>query len=354
MADQLTERLDIAYPIIQAPMAGVSTPKMVAAVSNAGALGSLGLGASTTEAAREAIRSTKALSGKPFNVNFFCHQPAIRDDAKEAAWLDRLTPEFERFGASPPQGLTEIYTSFIVNDEMFEMVLEERPAVVSLHFGLPRGDWLAAMQSAGILLFATATSINEARRLEAAGIDAIVAQGYDAGGHRGIFDPDAPDGRLSTLALTRLLVRETALPIIAAGGIMDGAGIRAMLDLGAEATQLGTAFVACDESAADEGYRKALAGPNAHLTEMTRAVSGRPARIVSNRLSAFGNTLPEDAVPAYPFTYDASKALHAAAKTKGEHDFGAHWAGQGAPMIRPMGAAELVATLAREAGFVSC
>jgi nitronate monooxygenase len=183
----------------------------------------------------------------------------------------------------------------------------------------------------------------------AAGVDAIVAQGYEAGGHRGVFDPEAPDGQMGVFALTRLLASRISLPIIAAGGIMDGAGIAAVLDLGAEAAQLGTAFVPCPESNADDYYRAALFGPGAAFTEMTPLISGRAARSLPNAFTALKTgVLAGVTRPDYPIVYDAGKALNAAAKAKGDGSFGAQWAGQGAPLARVMPAAQLVRALAEE------
>jgi nitronate monooxygenase len=202
-------------------------------------------------------------------------------------------------------------------------------------------------EQAGIVLLASATNPDEGKAVADAGIDAVVAQGYEAGGHRGIFDPAAPDHRLGTLALTRLLVKALGIPVVAAGGIMDGAGIAAAVALGADAAQLGTAFVACPESSADAGYRAALLGPAEH-TVMTAAISGRPARCLANRFTALGEGLEPGAIPDYPIAYDAGKALHAAAKAKGEFGYGAQWAGQGSPLARALPAAELVARLRDE------
>lgn len=344
----LLDRIGIALPIVQAPMAGVSTPAMAIAVGDAGALGSIGVGAVDAEAARAMITEIRAGTSAPFNVNVFCHRPAVADPVREAGWIDRFAPELDRLGATPPRALTEIYRSFVVDDAMLALLLETRPAVVSFHFGLPAADAIRALQRAGVVLLATATSLDEARRIAAAGVDAIVAQGWEAGGHRGSFHPDAPDDALGTLALTRLLVRSLRVPIVAAGGIMDGAGIAAVLELGAAAAQLGTAFVACDESLADAGFRAALAGEAAHHTVMTRVISGRPARCLANRFTAIGRTTRNEEVPDYPIAYDLGKALHAAAKARGEFGYGAQWAGQGAPLARAMPAAELVATLAHE------
>ncbi len=231
---------------------------------------------------------------------------------------------------------------------MLAALIELKPAVVSFHFGIPARAKIEALRGAGIVLVGSATSVAEAGVLVDAGVDAVVAQGFEAGGHRGVFDPDATDDCLATAVLTQQLVREIDRPVIAAGGIMDGAGIAAVLRLGASAVQLGTAFVACDESLADAGYRAALAGPGARHTVMTRAISGRPARCLANRFTAIGREAPVRDVPAYPIAYDAGKALHAAAKARGEFGYGAQWAGQGAPLCRPMPAGQLVQTLRRE------
>lgn len=344
----LLRRIGFSLPIIQAPMAGVSTPAMASAVSNAGGLGSIGIGAADAETARAMIVAVRAATDHPFNVNVFCNRPAVADRAREMAWLARLAPEFAHFGAEPPTELREIYKSFVEDDAKLAMLLEERPAVVSFHFGLPPADRIAALHGAGIVLLATATSLNEARILADAGIDAVVAQGFEAGGHRGVFDPKAPDDRLGTLALTRVLVRNLAIPVIAAGGIMDGAGIAAALVLGASAAQLGTAFIACPESAADAGYRAALLSPSAEHTVMTTAISGRPARCLVNRFTALGESAESGSVPDYPIAYDAGKALHLAAKQTGETGFGAQWAGQAAPLARSLPAATLITELQSE------
>lgn len=344
----LLETLGIELPIIQAPMAGVSTPAMAAAVSNAGALGSIGVGATDAAGARRMIADVRERSQRPLNVNVFCHQPATADAKVEAAWLDHLRPHFERFGVAPPAMLREIYRSFVVDDAMLAALITEKPRVVSFHFGLPSAAYIRTLRDAGIVLVASATSVAEGRAAANAGVHAVVAQGYEAGGHRGVFDPEAHDDRLGTMALTRLLVRQLDIPVIAAGGIMDGAGIAAALRLGAAAAQLGTAFIACPESAADAGYRAALASDVANHTVITRAISGRPARCLRNRFTEMGASVAPDQIPAYPIAYDAGKALHAAAKAAHESGYGAQWAGQGAPLARALPAADLVAALVRE------
>jgi nitronate monooxygenase len=344
----LLEALGIDVPIVQAPMAGVSSPAMAAAVANAGALGSIGVGATQTQDARKMIAAVRERSSRSLNVNVFCHRPARADAALEAAWVEHLRPRFARFGAQPPAALKEIYRSFLEDDAMLAMLLAEQPRVVSFHFGLPNAGTIQALRDRGIVLLASATTLAEGRLAAAAGVHAVVAQGYEAGGHRGAFDPDAADDRLGTVALTRLLVRDLDVPIIAAGGIMDGAGIAAVLRLGAAAAQLGTAFIACPESDADAGYRAALASDAAHHTAMTSAISGRPARCLRNEFTTLGASVSPRQIPAYPIAYDAGKTLHAAAKSAGEYGYGAQWAGQGAPLARAMPAADLVATLASE------
>ncbi|MFC3650059.1 NAD(P)H-dependent flavin oxidoreductase [Dyella humi] len=344
----LLDLLGIELPIIQAPMAGVSSPAMAAAVSNSGGLGSLGVGAMTAKQAREAIGQFREHSSGPLNVNVFVHRPAQANAQKEAAWIERLRPEFEHSNAKPPEALREIYTSFLVDDDMLAMLVEEKPKVVSFHFGAPRPEQIAALRKAGIVLLASATTVQEARLLEAAGVDAVVAQGYEAGGHRGIFDPDGEDSRLGTFALTRLLVRTLNIPVIAAGGIMDGVGIAAALKLGASAAQLGTAFIATDESLADARFRELLFSDAAHHTVMTRVISGRPARSLANAFTRWGADVPDDAVPDYPITYDAGKSLNAAGKVAGQYGYGAHWAGQGAPLARAMSTQALMRVLKSE------
>jgi len=347
-SSRLFDLLGMRVPIVQAPMAGVSSPAMAAAVSESGGLGSLGVGAMNAGKAREAIAQVRAASAGPLNVNVFVHQPVRADAAKEAAWLERLRPAFERYGAKAPGALHEIYKSFLDDDDMLAMLAEEKPKAVSFHFGLPHPKQLEVLRKAGIVLLATATNVEEAKAIQQAGLDGIVAQGYEAGGHRGMFDPDVEDSRLGTFALMRLLVRTVDLPVIAAGGIMDGTGIAAALKLGASAAQLGTAFVATDESLADKGYRERLFSDAAHHTVMTRAISGRPARSLASAFTQLGATVADDIIPAYPNAYDAGKSLNAAAKAAGETGYGAHWAGQGAPLARAMPASALMQLLKDE------
>lgn len=350
-ATRLCQQLGIQYPIIQAPMAGVATPALAVAVSRAGGLGSLGLGASSTTQARQMIGETRAAGRLPLNLNVFCHQAPAPDPAADAAWVARLKPMFEQFSAAPPDHLKEIYPSFLADTGMQALLLEARPTVVSFHFGLPDAGCLARLKEAGIFLMATATSLTEAEAIEAAGLDAIIAQGIEAGGHRGIFDPATDDECLPTQVLLSQLLAQTRLPVVAAGGIMNGQGIRAALDLGAAAVQMGTAFIPCSESSASPAYRAQLASDRARHTRLTSALSGRPARgMVNDFIRNIENTT--GATPAaYPRAYDALKQLSAAATRSGSAEYNAHWAGQGAPLARPLPAEALMALLLDEAGL---
>ncbi|KMY85650.1 Enoyl-[acyl-carrier-protein] reductase [FMN] [Candidatus Paraburkholderia calva] len=327
------KRLGIATPIIQAPMAGVTMPALAAVVSNAGGLGSLGVGTMNAEAVRKAIRETRALTDKPFNINVFWHSPARADAALEQAWLDWLAPVFAQFDAKPPQALSEIYTSF-VDEAMLKMFAEEKPAVVSFHFGLPSKAYIDALRGAGITLIASATNLREAQQVADAGLDAIVAQGIEAGGYRGVFDSTTDDDGLGVFAFTRLIAMRFDVPVIAAA-------------------QLGTAFVPCTETSIDAGYRRAILSEAANSTTFTAAISGRVARSLANKFTALGwhddtPASPAYPSPAYPITYDAGKALHAAAKAKGKFGYGTQWAGQTAALAREMPAAELMAKLRAE------
>ena len=340
--------LDIEHPIIQAPMAGVSTPELAAAVSNAGGLGSLGSGASSVDQASAAIRATRKLTSRPINVNLFCHRRAAADAQREGKWLAHLASFFAEFDASPPKVLREIYETFIGNEAMLAMLLEERPAVVSFHFGLPPMEWIGRLREARIVTLACATNPAEAAECELAGVDAIVAQGVEAGGHRGVFEPERGDDGIGTFALVRMLVQQCQRPIIAAGGIMDGQGIAAAMSLGAAGVQLGTAFVLCPESSANAAYRAQMKSERAYHTRITAAISGRPARGLPNRMYGMSQENGAPPLPDYPIAYDAAKALHAAASAKGNHEFAAYWAGQGAPLAHELPASEMMVKLVEE------
>lgn len=220
--------------------------------------------------------------------------------------------------------------------------------MVNFHFGLPSVEWIRALQGAGIYTLATATSLEEARQIQELGIDAIVAQGIEAGGHRGISNPDVVDEKLSTSVLVRLLVKNMNLSIIAAGGIMDGQGIKAAMELGAAAAQFGTAFILCPESSANEGYRINLKSERAAVTHLTSALLGRPAQGIRNRFINHAALVTGIKPPAYPVAYDAAKQLNAAATKLGNHEFAALWAGQGVPIAREIPATQLFSVLVKE------
>lgn len=345
------ETIGLEVPVLQAPMAGVSTPELAAAVSNSGGLGALGLGASTVEAAEKMFMAATALTDRPLNLNFFCHEQLPLQDDVARDWIARSAPEFAKFDADGPTELRQIYQSFVGNDEMFQLLLECAPAVASFHFGLPETQKLAALREKGIFLMASATSLAEAKIVEAAGVDAIVAQGWQAGGHRGLFDENGPDERLDTEALTRLLAKNLSAPVIAAGGLMDGKDVQTALGWGAVAAQLGTAFIGCPETSADAGFKERLA--DGGKTVMTRAISGRPARCLDNSFTRWSADVADSEVPAYPYTYDLGKALNAAAKAKGDSGYGAQWAGSEASRARFLPAAELMQALKEELGVSS-
>lgn len=348
MSNALLARLGIEVPVIQAPMAGSSTPAMAAAASNAGALGSVALGASNIAQATQALAQTRQLTARPFNVNLFCHRPAQLDESIDAAWGQHLQPFFDEFAAGLSLPLQEIYQSFVADRGMQELLLSQPPAVMSFHFGLPDASLIQQFRQAGVFLMATATSLEEARMIEAAGVDAIVAQGFESGGHRGVFD-DREDSEIGVFALVRLIASHTRLPVIAAGGIMDGQGIAAAMQLGAQAVQMGTAFLLTEESAANAAYRSMLKSARATQTRVTPAISGRRARGIVNRFMREIDTSAAPQIPAYPAAYDAAKQLHAAAAAHGSHEFAAHWAGQGAALIRDgYSVAELIKVLVAE------
>ncbi|WP_425404014.1 NAD(P)H-dependent flavin oxidoreductase [Hwanghaeella sp.] len=348
MRSRLTELLDIDYPIIQAPMAGVSTPELAVAVANAGGLGSLAVGTMTAPQADAALADLKTRTNRPINVNVFTHETPKRDTALEAAWIEALRPYFAEFGAEPPAELSEIYTSFNDDPDMLEMLIRQRPAAVSFHFGLPRPEALDALKAAGILTLCSATTVEEARQVEAAGIDIVVAQGYEAGGHRGTFSADH-DAAIGTFALIPQIRAAVRIPVVAAGGIGTGAGIAAAFALGADGVQIGTAFISTAESAAGQAHHDLLVGAPGQATEITSVLSGRPARGIVNRLMADMRGR-EAEVPAYPVAYDAGKALAGAAKAKGDGNFAALWGGQAAPLNRQLPAAKLIEKLVSEAG----
>lgn len=341
----LHELLSIQYPIFLAPMAGVSTPKLAAEVSNAGGLGSLGLGASTLENARKDILETQQLTNQPFQVNFFCHDTVDSNAQANQEWIEYLTPEFQKFGATPPKGLNCIYPSFKDNDDFLNLVIETQVKAVSFHFGLPHAHQIQRLKEAGIVTMVSATNLAEARAIESAGIDIIIAQGIEAGGHRGTFNP-LIDSSISTVNLVKLLTRYCQTPIVAAGGIMNGFQAQHMLNLGAQGVQLGTAFVQCESSNANSAYREALF--EKPLTQVTSSISGRPARGIINHWAAEIDAPQRVPVAPYPYAYDLGKQLNAAALTKNDAGYGAFWAGSNVAQIRNLDAHSLIQQLRAE------
>ena len=332
-------RLGLSVPLIQAPMAGVSTPEMAAAVSDAGALGSVALGSLSAAGARQALAVTRALTDRPFAANVFTHPAPRRDPAREVAFLRCLAPLFEAAGTKAPAALSEIYRSFNDDDDMLEVLSEARPRAVSLHFGPATASRMAALKSIGCLVMATATSVPEALRLAETGVDAIVVQGYGAGGHSGAFLQEPDPGTAGMAGLVDLVQRAVAavpVPVVAAGGLMDGDDVRRVLAAGAVAAQLGTAFVASPESLAGPAYRSRLLSGGE--TRLTRLISGRQARGLVNPLLEALEGLGLNP-PDYPLTYAAVKRLVAAA---GDPAFSVMWAGEGAGRATPLPAAELV------------
>ncbi len=341
----LLQQLAIKHPIFLAPMAGVSTPELAAEVSNQGGLGSLGLGANTPQSAREQILKTQALTENSFQVNFFCHQSTELNLEKAKQWIEYLRPHFEKFGVQPPQELHCIYPSFLDNDDFLNVVLETKPKAVSFHFGIPHPHQIKALKEAGILTMVSATNLIEAQAIEAAGIDIIIAQGIEAGGHRGIFNQTF-DAAIKTSDLVQLIVKHCKLPVVAAGGIMTGLQAKHMLGLGATAVQLGTAFVQCQTSNASAEYRKALF--TEPVTQISASLSGRPARGLLNHWHTKIDSPTRPLQPEYPYAYDLAKQLNALASKHHDYGFGAFWAGSNVAQIRELGASDLVNQLVVE------
>lgn len=344
MTYQIAGKLTLDLPVLQAPMGGTATPQLAAAVCEAGGLGGLGLVGCSVQEAATLIDETAARTSHAFNVNFFCHQQKNCTPALGRGWIESAGPLFKQLGVQAPETLQESFGSFIGDSAMLAMLLEKRPRVISFHCGLPHQQQLSALRETGALLIASATNLAEAKSIEKAGLDAVIAQGWGAGGHRGIFDPDGPDEQLDTETLTRLLAKNVNLPVIAAGGIMDGADVKDALSWGAIAAQMGTAFISCPESAADDFYRASL---NAQSTTiMTRAVTGRPARFIRNDAIDFLAAFPECEVPPFPYPYELSDALNVAAKNATDHRFSCHLAGSGFAKSRHVSATLLMAEFA--------
>lgn len=342
--------LGIEIPVIQAPMAGVQGSALAAAVSNAGGLGSLPCATLSAAAVRNEISSLKQQTSKPFNVNFFCHAPPAADAAREAAWRARLSPYYRAFGLEFETASGGPQRRPFGHAEA-ELLCEMRPApaVVSFHFGLPSAELLTRIRALGSRVISSATTIEEARWLEARGVDAIIAQGLEAGGHRGMFLSDDLTTQMGTFALLPQIVRAVKTPVIAAGGIADSKGVAAAMALGAQAVQIGTAYLLCPEATTSPVHRAALKGEQARHTALTNLFTGRPARGIVNRLMTELGAMSE--VPAFPLATAAIAPLRARAESAGSGDFSPLWAGQNACGCREVSAAALTRQLV--AGIVT-
>ena len=344
----LQELLGIELPLIQAPMAGVQLHGLAAAVSNAGALGSLPCAMLDAAGLRKELQALSEKTRRPYNLNFFCHTPPKADDTREAAWREALSPYYREFGIDPAT-IASGPGRLPFSAEMADLLDEFRPAVVSFHFGLPSAELLARVKACGAKVLSSATTVEEALWLEANGADAIIAQGLEAGGHRGMFLSDELSSQLGTFALLPQMVQAVRLPVIAAGGIADAQGVRAAMALGAAGVQIGTAYLCCDEASTSAIHRAALHSPAAQHTALTNLFSGRPARGIVNRvMRELGPISPM--APAFPLATAAIAPLRSKAESLGSGDFSPLWAGQNVSGCKNIGAAELTRELAQ--GFV--
>lgn len=342
---KLVDLLGTALPLVQAPMAGVQAHALAAAVSHAGGLGSLPTATLTAEGMRAELSALRAATDAPFNLNFFCHAPPAAD-AREARWREMLAPYYREYGIDPahvPSG---------PGRQPFDAALADiaepfRPAVVSFHFGLPAPELLARVRGWGSKILASATSVEEARWLEARGVDAVIAQGLEAGGHRGHFlTPDLDVAtHAGTFALLPQVVAAVRKPVIAAGGIADAQGVAAAFALGAAGVQIGTAYLLCDEAQTSALHRAALASDAAATTALTNVFTGRPARGIVNRVMRELGPMRADA-PAFPLATAAIAPLRARAEAAGRSDFSPLWAGQNTRGCRAVGAGVLTRELA--------
>lgn len=342
----LQQLLGIELPIIQAPMAGVQGSALAVAVSNAGGLGSLPCATLALDAMRTELAAIKARTGKPFNVNFFCHKPPASSAEREAAWRTTLAPYYKEYGIDAdkiPAGPGR--TPF--SAETADMLDDVKPAVMSFHFGLPSAELLARVRAWGSKILASATTVDEARWLEAKGVDAIIAQGLEAGGHRGIFLSEDLSTQVGTFALLPQIVRAVKLPVIAAGGIADAKGVAAVMALGAAGAQIGTAYLLCPEATTSAVHRAALKSDAARHTALTNLFTGRPARGIVNRIMEEIGPISA-AAPAFPLATAAIAPLRAKAESLGSGDFSPLWAGQNASGCKEVPAAVLTQELAAD------
>lgn len=331
-------------PVIQAPMAGAQAGALAVAASEAGGLGSLPCAMLTVEAMRRELEHIEAHTRKPYNVNFFCHAAPPPDERREAAWRDLLSPYYEEYGIDA-SAIPTLPGRAPFSEEAADVLERFRPAVVSFHFGLPQERLVERVKGWGSKVWSSATTVEEARWLEARGVDAVIAQGLEAGGHRGIFLSGDLTTQAGTLALLPQMVRAVKLPVIAAGGIADAAGVRAALALGASAVQVGTAFLCCPEATTSAVHRRALRSEAARHTALTNLFTGRPARGIVNRVMRELGPM-NGIVPAFPLAVSAMAPLRAAAEAKGSGDFSPLWSGQNPSGCREVPAGELLRQLA--------
>jgi|SRR5690554_1507033 len=332
-------------PIIQAPMAGVQDSRLAAAVSNAGGLGSLPCAMLTAAALRAELEALKASTNRPFNLNFFAHTPPEPDTSAEKSWRAALAPYYREYGLD--KGVINNGPGRQpFNAEMAAIVEEFQPAIVSFHFGLPAPELLQRVKAAGATVLSSATTVEEAVWLESNGADGIIAQGLEAGGHRGIFLTKDMSTQMGTFALLPQVVTAVSVPVIAAGGIADARGVKAALALGAAAAQVGTAFMLCPEATTRAVHREALKSDAARHTAITNLFSGGPARGIMNRVMRELGPISALA-PAFPLATNAIAPLRAAAEAQGSGDFSPLWCGQNASGCLEVPAAELLRNLAQ-------
>jgi nitronate monooxygenase len=343
---RLLELLEIDLPIIQAPMAGAQGAELAAAVSSAGGLGSLPCAMLTPEAARGEVAHIQSATNRAFGMNFFCHRNPEPDPAAQARWAARLAGYYREFSIEPPTDGAPARAPF---DEAFCALIEDvRPHVVSFHFGLPPTPLLERVRKTGAIILSSATTVREARHLEANGVHAIIAQGAEAGGHRGMFLTDDVASQIGTFALVPQIVDAVGVPVIAAGGIADGRGVAAGFALGASGVQIGTAYLRTPEARISELHRAALSAARDEDSTLTNVFTGRPARGLKNRFVREVGPINHDA-PAFPTAVGAIAPLRSTAEAAGSADFSPLWSGQAGPLAREMPAGQLTAALAEEA-----
>ncbi len=341
---RLQTLLGIELPLIQAPMAGVQGSALALAVSNAGGLGSLPCAMLGVDAMRAELAAIRAQSSKPFNVNFFCHAPSMPNAEREAAWRAALSPYYKEFGLAT-DNISAGPGRMPFDSEAVDALSEFKPAVVSFHFGLPPPELLARVKAWGAKVISSATTVDEAHWLEARGVDAIVAQGLEAGGHRGIFLSDDLSTQVGTFALLPQIVRAVGVPVIAAGGIADARGVAAAMALGAAGVQIGTAFLLCPEATTSKVHRAALKHEAARHTALTNLFTGRAARGIVNRVMKELGPISA-AAPAFPLATSAIAPLRSHAESRGSGDFSPLWSGQNASGCKEVSAGDLTRELA--------